>query len=156
MDLDDGFNNRAKKYYDMKSHKIKRINVDKEKLINVFLRYPDIQAVYLFGSQLTGEVHQESDLDLAVYPATEQCTKQKLNILADIVQAGYDNVDLIFIDEKSDLVLAFEAVHQNQIIYQADDFERGAVYSNIIRKYLDFLPFLTIQRKAYKERILHD
>ena len=37
-------------------------------LKNVFRNYPEIQAVYLFGSVASGNVHQESDIDLAIIP----------------------------------------------------------------------------------------
>lgn len=41
---------------------------DLQVLPEVFRKYPDIQAVYLFGSFATGNVHGESDLDLAIVP----------------------------------------------------------------------------------------
>lgn len=39
-----------------------------ERLPDIFAKYPDIQAVYLFGSAVTGRMHAESDLDLAIVP----------------------------------------------------------------------------------------
>jgi len=39
---------------------------DLENLKKVFSQYPEIRAVYLFGSRASGRVHRESDLDLAV------------------------------------------------------------------------------------------
>ena len=41
---------------------------DSQKLADLFSAYPEIQAVYLFGSTLTGKTHAGSDLDLAVVP----------------------------------------------------------------------------------------
>ncbi|MEA3415614.1 MAG: nucleotidyltransferase domain-containing protein, partial [Thermodesulfobacteriota bacterium] len=35
---------------------------------NIFRKYPDIKAVYLFGSVGSGKTHRESDLDLAIVP----------------------------------------------------------------------------------------
>jgi predicted nucleotidyltransferase len=61
---------------------------DLENLKKVFCRYPEIRAVYMFGSRASGRVHRESDL--------------------------------------------------------------------VVRQYLDFLPFLEVQRKALKERPLND
>ena len=104
-------------------------------LRKVFEKYPDIQAVYLFGSTARGSVHQESDLDLAC--------------------AGFCNVDLVFMKE-NDIVLQYEAIRQNILVYESANFDRGATYSVIVRKYLDFYHYLNIQREAYKKRILND
>jgi predicted nucleotidyltransferase len=122
-------------------------------LTNIFSRYPEVQAVYLFGSKVTGKTHAESDLDFAVFPRSPQCRAQKLDILTDLVRQGFENVDLVFLDT-DDIVLKFEAVKHNQIIYQSEDFDPGSTYSLIVRQYLDFLPYLKVQREAYKRRIL--
>lgn len=126
---------------------------DLELLPEVFRRYPGIQAVYLFGSFATGDVHRESDLDLAVVPRDCSVRAKKLDILADLARRGFCNVDLVFLDTE-DIVLKYEAVRQNRLVYQAEDFDRGAMYSRIVRQYLDFLPYLRVQREAYKRRIL--
>jgi hypothetical protein len=93
----------------------------------------------------------ESDLDLAVIPSVSSVKKKKLDILEDLAIHGYCNVDLVFIDEDN-LVLAYEAIRQNCLIYAVKDFDRGTTYSNIVRKYLDFEFYLRIQRNAYKQR----
>ena len=126
---------------------------DLQVLPEVFRKYPDVQAVYLFGSFATGNAHAESDLDLAVVPRHSAVRARKLEILADLARCGFCNVDLVFLDT-DDIVLKYEAVRQNRLVYQADDFDRGATYSRIVRQYLDFLPYLKVQREAYKRRIL--
>jgi predicted nucleotidyltransferase len=126
---------------------------DLDSLVEVFRQYPGIQAVYLFGSRAGGRTRSGSDLDLAVVPAEGAPEEQRLSILADLTRAGFDNVDLVFLDG-DDLVLAFEAVRRNRLIYQSEGFDRGAYYSRVVRVYLDFLPYLKVQRAAYKRRIL--
>lgn len=120
-------------------------------LEEVFRRYPGIRAVYVFGSTASGNAGPESDLDLAVIPTEPSVSEKKLDILADLASHGYCNVDLVFIDG-DDLVLAYEAIRKNRLIYAVEDFDRGATYSNIVRKYLDFEFYLRIQRDAYKRR----
>jgi predicted nucleotidyltransferase len=122
-----------------------------DKLADVFRAYPDILAVYLFGSQASGKTHPESDLDLAIVPRTKEIRSRKLDILTDLARAGFCDVDLVFLDVE-DIVLRYEAVRMNKVIYQADDFERGTYYSKIVREYLDFLPYLKVQRDAYVAR----
>jgi len=124
-----------------------------QRLAEVFKRYPQIQAVYMFGSQAAGRAGHGSDLDLAIVPMDRSVKEKKLDILAELARLGYCNVDLVFLDE-DDLVLAYEAIRQNRLIYAAPGFDRGGTYSRIVRKYLDFEPYLRVQREAYKRRII--
>ena len=126
---------------------------DLGRLPDVFRRYPDIWAVYLFGSFAAGNVHRESDLDLAVVPRRSSVRARRLDILADLARHGFCSVDLVFLDT-DDIVLKYEAVRQNRLVYQAKDFDPGAMYSKVVRQYLDFIPYLKVQREAYKSRIL--
>ena len=122
-------------------------------LAKVFRKYPDIEAVYLFGSVAAGNVHQESDLDLAIISDTKKLREQKVAILTDLAREGFSSVDLVFIGQE-DMVLQYEAVRQNIIVYKTPSFDRGSTYSKIVRQYLDLYPYLTVQRQAYKKRIL--
>lgn len=127
--------------------------VELQRLAEVFGRYPQVQAVYMFGSQASGMAGPESDLDLAIVPEGASLKEKKLDILTELARLGYCDVDLVFLNE-DDLVLAYEAVRQNRLIYAAPGFDRGATYSRIVRKYLDFEPYLRVQREAYKRRII--
>ncbi len=126
---------------------------DIARLADVFRKYPEIQAVYLFGSAAEKRSRPESDLDLAVVPRSPAARERRLDILADLARAGFCNVDLVFLDT-DDIVLKYEAVRLNRVVYKTDDFDQGETYSRIVRQYLDFLPYLKVQREAYKERLL--
>jgi predicted nucleotidyltransferase len=126
---------------------------DAQLLRQVFHRYPDIEAVYLFGSSAAGQTHAESDLDLAIVPRGPNAARRKLDILADLATVGFCDVHLVFLDT-DDIVLKYEAVRLNQLVYEGEGFDRGSFYSRIVRMYLDFSPYLEVQRKAYRRRIL--
>ena len=126
---------------------------DEEVIAGIFARYPGVLAVYLFGSQATGKTGPWSDIDLAVVPRDPSVREHRLDMLADLAGLGFTEVDLVFLDT-DDIVLKHEAVRLNRVIYQTPDFDRGSTYSLITRMYLDFLPYLEIQREAYKRRIL--
>jgi len=130
-----------------------KTNPDIKLLKKVFKDFPEIEAVYLFGSVGTGKSHKESDIDLAIYPGTPELRRQKLAILTELARFGFCNVDLVFMDQ-NDIVLQYEAVRQNIVVYKVPGFDRGTTYSKIVRQYLDFYPYLTEQRNAYKKRIL--
>jgi hypothetical protein len=123
-------------------------------LKKIFSQFPEIDAVYLFGSAATGTIHQESDLDLAVISGKNSLRNLKLEILTALAAEGYCNVDLVF-PSNEDIVLLFEIVSKNNLIYKSKEFSAGTFFSRILRQYFDFYPYLTVQRKAYKKRILH-
>ena len=129
-------------------------DLDLAALRQIFQGYTEVQAVYLFGSHATGRPHLESDLDLAVVPANPAARMRKLDILTDLARSGLCEVSLVFLDT-ADAVLRFEAVRHNRLIYSTKDFDRGAYYSKVVREYLDFEPYLEVQREAYKMRIIH-
>ncbi len=128
-----------------------------ERLKGVFARYPQIWAVYLFGSRAEGRARADSDVDLGVILRPGASPPDKLDVLTVLVKVGYENVDLVFLDPADirDIVLWFEVVRHNRVVYATEDFDRGTLFSRIVRMYWDFLPILEIQRRAYKERILH-
>ena len=127
--------------------------LDRQLISDIFSKYPEVLAVYLFGSHVTGNLHAESDLDLAIVPRGEGVRAKKLDMLTDLARHGFDNIDLVILDS-DDIVLKYEAIRHNQLIYQAQAFDRGTMYSLVVRQYLDFLPYLKVQREAYKRRIL--
>ncbi|MCU0520771.1 MAG: nucleotidyltransferase domain-containing protein [Anaerolineae bacterium] len=127
--------------------------LDVEAVAAVLARYPGVLAAYLFGSQAAGHTHRESDIDIAVVPRDVRIRERRLDLLADLAREGFSDIDLVFLDS-DDVVLKHEAIRLNRVIYQAPDFDAGAYYSLITRMYLDFLPYLEVQRAAYKRRIL--
>ena len=126
-----------------------------KRLTEVFGQFPEIRAVYVFGSAATGKQRPDSDLDLAVLARNDSFQTQKLDVLTTLTRQGFDNIDLVFLNT-ADTVTQYEAVRLNKLIYSTADFDRGAYYSKIVRLYLDLLPYLDVQRKAYKERLLSD
>lgn len=122
-------------------------------LAKVFEKYHEIQEVYVFGSAATGKANAGSDLDLGIVPRNSSLHEKKLDILTDLARLGFCQVDLVYLDVK-DIILRFEVVKHNKVLYQTSDFDKGEYYSRILRQYFDFLPYLKVQREALKRRIL--
>ncbi|MFQ5488534.1 MAG: nucleotidyltransferase domain-containing protein [Gammaproteobacteria bacterium] len=116
-------------------------------------RFPEVEAAYLFGSRAEGRMKAGSDLDLALV-VNQPLGLRKLDILAALTAEGLDNVDLVVLSS-DDVVLRFEAVRLNQLVYARKGFDRGGYYSRSIREYLDFLPYLEAQRTARRRRLAH-
>lgn len=118
--------------------------------IPVFKKFSEIQAVYLFGSQATGKTHSESDTDFG-FVADRNC-KEELSL--ELVKIGFINFSLAYIPEAT-LLMQFEIVRMNKLIYERSDFDRGSFFSRIVRMYQDFQPYRDVQREEYKKRILN-
>lgn len=130
-----------------------KISIDKKKLNSVFKKYPEIKAVYLFGSRATNKVHLESDLDLAIITDKPDFKKKKLRILSDLIKAGYENVDLV-IPDNTNIVLLHEIVKHNHCIYAVPNFDTNSFFAKVVGQYLDFLPYLKVHIDYYKKRNL--
>ncbi len=121
------------------------------KLQKVFSQYKNIKATYLFGSHATNKTNRFSDLDIGILLEDGYNKKIKLDILTDLAEEDFCDVDLSIINEVS-LLLQFEIVKHNLIIYKAPNFDSSTFYSITVRKYLDFEPLLKVQYKYMKER----
>ena len=97
---------------------------DITRLHDIFERYADILAVYLFGSTARGTADAGSDLDLAIVPRGPSLRARKLDLLADLARHGFCDVDLVFLDT-DDIVTRYEAVRLNELVYAAADFDRA-------------------------------
>ena len=122
-------------------------SVEIKHLTEVFRQFPEIRAVYVFGSAATGKRRLDSDLDLAVFASDESFQMRKLDVLAELTRQGFDTIDLVFLNT-ADPITRYEAVRLNKLIYSTADFDRGSYYSKIVREYLDLLPYLDVQRSG--------
>lgn len=125
-----------------------------DSLDSIFSNYSEIDGVYLFGSYASNKRSELSDLDLGIVYNDPSLRERKTDLYADLVKEGFEDVDIVFFNS-ADLVLQFEIIHHNQLIYRKKGFNHGELFSNTIRKYFDFKPYLDRQRKKMKERILN-
>jgi predicted nucleotidyltransferase len=65
-------------------------------LKTIFEKYPEVQAVYLFGSIASGRANAGSELDLAVLTDDTRLRGRKLDILAELARKGFCNVDVVY------------------------------------------------------------
>ena len=123
-------------------------------IIENLKRYSDVQAAWLFGSYAEDTAKIDSDLDIGLAGNPDKIKAVQLEMLTDFSREGIDRVDLVIL-ERADLVLKFEILHHNQLIFSRRDFDFAAVVSKVLREYFDFMPYLERQRKALKERLLN-
>lgn len=123
-------------------------------LREIFSSYPEIIAVYLFGSYLKDKKNAR-DVDLAVL------LKQPVKGQVDIYMSLYPRLaqalaplepDLLFLHSAS-LPVRFEAVSTGEVIYSSD-FERRTDFEYIVAgEYMDFKFHLDTARRELFEAI---
>ncbi len=125
-----------------------------EKLNKILADFNEIKAAYLFGSYADGQPTSNSDIDIGILFDEGFNRLKKLDILTTLTQNGFDNVDLVILNNAS-LLVKYEVVKRNKLIYCRTDFDPSAYFSRIIRLFLDFKPYLEVQRMYLKERIIN-
>ncbi|MFW6287790.1 MAG: type VII toxin-antitoxin system MntA family adenylyltransferase antitoxin [bacterium] len=98
--------------------------------------YKSVKAAYLFGSYEEGKPNKNSDLDLAILLEEDYDQMIKVDILTDLTRNNFDNVDLIILNNAS-LLLKYEVIKHNKLIYCREDFNFSSYYSRIVRLFLD-------------------
>lgn len=103
----------------------------------MFRFFPEVEAVFLFGSRAEGRAGLESDLDLALV-VREPTPGLKLRLLEALIRAGFDRVDLLFLNQ-ADPVTRYEALRPKRMLFAREGFDRGGYYSRVLREYLTIL-----------------
>ncbi len=80
---------------------------------------PDIEAIYVFGSQTSGDAQESSDIDLAVLCKKELSTNKRCELsetLAILLNKDIDLIDL----KKTNTVMQWQIIHTGQRIFSKD------------------------------------
>ena len=124
------------------------LDKQKQKIQEVAKRY-GLKLILLFGSQVTGKIHKESDFDIAYLPKKNLSYDDKIDINFQFTlifpQERY-RVDTVNIKKVKPLLL-YGIFRKCQVLYAQDDlvFPTYRVYA--FRKYMEIKPFLEKQFK---------
>ena len=107
-----------------------------------------VRLVYLFGSQIGGEIGPLSDVDLGVLLARDAPVTRIRAQLAHLFSAALEgnSADLVILNQ-APIELAYAVIAQGKIIYQRDRAERVEYEADVMSRYGDYLPFLRAQRQ---------
>jgi len=117
---------------------------------------PDILFAYLFGSTASGLDHPHSDLDIACYVREgddvfyHKKDRELLENLPDMV--GGHKVDLHLLNTMPTL-LKFEVVRYGQELFVRDESARVEFETNILYRYFDMKPLLSLYYSLLAEKI---
>ncbi len=131
----------------------------REDLIKIFKKHK-VRFAYLFGSQLTEYVNEESDVDIAVMLPQKGESKReagkrfdaRVELMSDLSRAFKKEVDVIILNDVKSIFFKYIIMKEGQCIYSIDEDGRVMFEYNTMTHYFDFAPFLEAYNRAYVER----
>ena len=118
----------------------------------------EILAVYLFGSEATGEASPLSDLDVAVFLDEKRVRPAKFfacqsQLTVELMQScRRSDVDLVLLNEATPL-LAYEVISSGSLAYERDHGRRVMFEAGALRRYFDLKPFFETARSYLRRRL---
>jgi len=123
------------------------MNLDKSQFNELGKKY-DLRLLMVFGSQVNGDINQDSDFDFAFISNNEVNLRDLNSDLIDIV--NNDKVDLVDLKKtnpllKHEISNRIELVHGNELDYL--EFKASA-----FKEYIDSKPLFDLQNLLIKKR----
>lgn len=116
-------------------------HIDFSPAAEVFARYPNVLAVWVFGSARQGSVPTGGDIDFGVLYAQKPSLDEMADLRADLQDAlRFDDIDLVTLNDAHP-ILRFEAVSGTRLVCK-DDEEMASFVSLTAREYEDVMAFL--------------
>ena len=112
---------------------------------------PRVQAVYLFGSQASGEADDRSDVDIAVLLGERVSFADELRLRAEVVQELHrDDVDFVVLDHAPPL-LRYEVITGGRRLFARDADAVDAFEERAVIMYFDTEYFRHMQYQIRRE-----
>ncbi|OGR89599.1 MAG: hypothetical protein A2992_07585 [Elusimicrobia bacterium RIFCSPLOWO2_01_FULL_59_12] len=117
---------------------------ERKKIGAYFQNKPEVQGVFLFGSQARKRARPTSDIDLAVYldasvPETSYLEK-RLQYLADLSRLIDPEPDVIILNEAPP-VLTHQVLRYGKLLHEKNHHATTAFKARAMIDYVDWLPY---------------
>jgi len=114
--------------------------------------------VYLYGSYAEKVNRYNSDFDLGVVFQDLAVLKNSLRLYSELYDLFSNElpvtfqkeVDIVFL-QRAPISLKFEAINKGKVLFETSPYLRVKFEEEVIRKYLDFAPYLKEYEKVTKE-----
>ena len=118
-----------------------------DKLRAIPERFPAVRLMYLFGSQVTGDLGPLSDYDLGILLApSADSSELRARLHHEIaVLLAETKVDVVWL-RRAPVELAYAIICQGVVVYQRDLATRVEFEARTMSQYGDYLPVLRAQR----------
>jgi len=117
----------------------------------------NIKLAYLFGSQAKGNAASESDFDIAVLfkepPSDPLALRETMDLCSDLSNFFPNKIDVVSL-HYAPLLLKYEVVAHNQVLYCENETERINFEVAVIKEYIYEEPIRNLYNEALYKRIL--
>jgi predicted nucleotidyltransferase len=122
-----------------------------------FSAFPEVVAVYLFGSVARGTRGKSSDVDIAVLTRAREASQRRSRSIVEYVQAacdalGTDNVDVVLL-HRAPIALRHEVFREGKLLLVRDPEALTRFRLESSREYLDTIPLRRTYEEAFFRRI---
>jgi predicted nucleotidyltransferase len=122
-----------------------------------FSAFPEVVAVYLFGSAARGTRGKRSDVDIAVLTQARGTSHRRSRSLVEYVQAacdalGTDRVDVVLLD-RAPIALRHEVFREGKPLLVRDPEALTRFRLESSREYLDTIPLRRLFEEAFFRRV---
>ena len=108
--------------------------------------------ILLHGSQVTGRIHPESDVDIAVIKNHTHTTLRLTELIADLGNVlSTDRIDVADLTHADPLLLY--AATQKATLLSGNSVELSALQLKAFHRYQNYLPYLKTERQFVVERL---
>jgi predicted nucleotidyltransferase len=119
--------------------------------------FPQICLVYLFGSQVSGQVGPMSDYDfgLVVEQKADEITLQAEFRHALVKLLGTDRIDVVILNN-APIELAYHIISTGELLFHREEASRVEFEAQVLGLYGDYLPFLRANKQAILDGDAHE
>lgn len=116
-------------------------SLEEQKIKKICEKYGEIGIAYLFGSQVTGKTHAQSDYDIAVYFNEPDVLKRHnilFNLSSEISRVFQsDAIDIHSLNDLQNPLLKYSIIVKGKVIFEREPY-RVIIEPRILNDYFDF------------------
>lgn len=112
-----------------------------------------LKLIILFGSLVSGNIHRESDADIAIVPEKALSLQNELSLRNELFRVFRRAVDLVDLKRASPLLLGQIAKSGKLLYGHKREFIAFRIYA--MKRYIDFEPYFRLREKTIHHAILN-
>ena len=128
-----------------------------QKLKQFFEKDKEVEFAFIFGSQVSGKINSESDIDIAVYLDKNKIKdyfEKRVSLITNLEAILKKRIDLIVLNEIKSIFFKFVIIKEGKLVFEKNHSKRVDFELRVMQEYYDFQPFLEQYNKAYLKREL--
>lgn len=127
-----------------------QINAKKKKLIQDIARKYNLRLLFLFGSQVSGNTHKESDFDFGYIAARGLSLNEEGRLIGNLMPIAEVNdermINLVNFQGASPL-LRYAAAQNAELLYEKNAGDFAAFQAYAFKTYIETLPLFRLKAK---------